>query len=53
MFKYIRDPEVADQLWKDGLLYVANRGKTNWKLDRTDTSPSDSWYLDYAVLLED
>jgi len=53
MFKYIHDPDVADQLWKDGLLYVANRGKTNWVPDSTDMSPSNSWWFDYAVLLED
>lgn len=53
MYKRILDRKEADLLWQEGILYVSNEGRSNWRLDNTNTLPSLSWMYWYAVLLED
>jgi len=52
-FVPVLDKEEADKLYAERLLWVANRGSKEYRLDDTSMLPSLSWMYDYAILVED
>ena len=52
MFVVIEDRQLADKLWEARLLWYRT-ASDKWKLDKTNIRPSEWWYCEYGIQLED